>query len=579
MKNLLHKPLWRRSLLSLVILGFFVLIAVGSFQLDLLGLNIRVKKEYLGNNAYKETENHQYYDGYKTTTGQQDGHGRWHGLIKIDWVLDKPYTEEVRMEHGVRQGISTKTYHDGRKVEEHYFNGRKYELKKAAYSETGQSAFQLLGDRYPWFLFSLNGWGFDDNMVEACIDTIETLLGTYEFEMSEFESYYDDVLDMLGESPYDSLILLNSELSLLKGLDELKNSELRMALIDGYRANISTYDNIVVTYPGYLAAMNDSGITSEDFEQFLVALEDSMDNNGPFDPQDPFFTDSVDSRLFTALSGMLQELMSAPAMAGPVLKSAESLKLKTIRGMFPEIVSLAKEAGVKSTATEVALVVVSFMLPQMIEGDMIRRAVREAFVLKKGIIVVPGVATAFLEHTSATSARLQGYIFEDGGGAITARGIAWATSYNPKVSDNSTIPETQTGNFTVELTDLIYGLTYYARTFATNSAGTGYGNCISFVASSPTATIDVKTDDTRVTVYPNPASSLTTFNIRLNSAGNVTLAIFNLNGQSILLKDLGRLSMGENLVKLDLSGLSEGVYTCVIKNGTINAAERLVIAH
>ena len=67
-----------------------------------------------------------------------------------------------------------------------------------------------------------------------------------------------------------------------------KNSELRMAVIDGYSANISTYDNIVITYPGYLAAMNDSGVTNDVFEQFCVAPEDSMDNYGAVEPEDPF---------------------------------------------------------------------------------------------------------------------------------------------------------------------------------------------------------------------------------------------------------------------------------------------------
>ncbi len=348
MKNLLRNPLWKPSLVSFIILGIFILLATGSLQLDLLGLNMRIDKEFLGNNAYKETENHIYYDGYKTTTGQQDGHGRWHGLIKIDWVLDKAYTEEVRMEHGVRQGLSTKTYPDGRKVEEHYFNGRKYELKKAAAGKTGQSAFQILTDRYPWFLFSMNAWGFEDHMVETCMDTIETLLNTYEFDMTEFESYYEDVLDILAETHYDSLVMLNSELSVIKGLDELKNSELRMALIDGYRSNTSTYDNIVVTYPKYLAAMNDSGITDEIFEEFLVALEDSMDNNGPFDTRDPFFTDSVDSRLFTALSGMLEELLSAGARSGPILKGVLAGRQNTIMEMSSNLNLLKNTAGCKT---------------------------------------------------------------------------------------------------------------------------------------------------------------------------------------------------------------------------------------
>jgi hypothetical protein len=579
MKNLLRNPLWKPSLVSFIILGIFILIATGSLQLDLLGLNIQMVKEYQGNGKYKVSEYHQHKDALKIYEGNQNEYGRWQGPVKIEWLGDNPYTEEVRMEDGIRQGLSTRTYPDGRKVEEHYFNGRKYEFKKAAFGKAGQSAFQLLGDRYPWFLFSLNAWGFDDGMVEACMDTLETLLSTYEFEMAEFETYYEDVLDILGETPYDSLTSLNSEISVLKGLDELKNSELRMALIDGYRANISTYDNIVVTYPGYLAAVNDSGISNEDFEQFLVALEDSMDNNGPFDPQDPFFTDSVDSRLFVSLSGMLAELLSAGVTSGPIMKSAASGKMNNIREMFPKIYSQRNAATVKSTPTEVALVVLSFMLPQLLEGDMIRKAVREALLLNKGIIGVPFTATEFVENTSASSAVLHGYIIEDGGASITAKGIAWSTSYNPEITDNMAIPETESDNFTVDLPDLIPGLTYYARTFAANSAGTGYGNCIDFVAAAPVGTGDVNALSHDLTIHPNPASALTTFNLHLESAENITFSIINVKGQVVLTYEPDKLTEGDNHVRINLSGLPDGIYTCLVTNGTFNATERFVIAH
>ncbi len=69
-----------------------------------------VDKEYLGNGKYKETEHHQHKDAYKTIEGKQDGHGRWHGQIKIQWLGKPAYMEEATMEHGVRQGLCTKTY-------------------------------------------------------------------------------------------------------------------------------------------------------------------------------------------------------------------------------------------------------------------------------------------------------------------------------------------------------------------------------------------------------------------------------------------------------------------------------------
>ncbi len=106
---------------------------------------------------------------------------------------------------------------------------------------------------------------------------------------------------------------------------------------------------------------------------------------------------------------------------------------------------------------------------------------------------------------------MKGYVIKDGGDAVTSRGIAWATVYNPTTNDNSVTSETGTGEFTVTLTGLTEGTTYYARTYATNSAGTAYGNCIGFVAAVPTDIVDNKIFTQVFTIYPNPASATATF--------------------------------------------------------------------
>ena len=72
-------------------------------------------------------------------------------------------------------------------------------------------------------------------------------------------------------------------------------------------------------------------------------------------------------------------------------------------------------------------------------------------------------------------------ITADGGGAVTAKGVCWATTTNP---DNQPmiiqlmVPEQV--HFTSNLTGLTPGTIYYVRAYATNSAGTAYGNEVSF---------------------------------------------------------------------------------------------------
>ncbi len=77
-----------------------------------------------------------------------------------------------------------------------------------------------------------------------------------------------------------------------------------------------------------------------------------------------------------------------------------------------------------------------------------------------------------------TSIAISGNVTDNGGETISARGVAWATTPNPTVSDNKT--EELSNNFTSEITDLSPNTQYYFRVYATNSAGTVYGTERSF---------------------------------------------------------------------------------------------------
>lgn len=85
-----------------------------------------------------------------------------------------------------------------------------------------------------------------------------------------------------------------------------------------------------------------------------------------------------------------------------------------------------------------------------------------------------------------------GTITNDGGTAITARGVAFGTAPNPTIANSKANSGNGTGNFMAYLNGLSPNVLYYARAFATNSIGTSYGNEITFTtdtASSPVTTI------------------------------------------------------------------------------------------
>ena len=102
----------------------------------------------------------------------------------------------------------------------------------------------------------------------------------------------------------------------------------------------------------------------------------------------------------------------------------------------------------------------------------------------------PSVITAPVTNITQTTATGGGIVTEDGGSAVTARGICWSTSHNPTVSGNHTSSGSGTGSFTVNMTGLTPNTTYYVRAYATNSVRTSYGEEVSFTTQQQEPTGD-----------------------------------------------------------------------------------------
>jgi len=96
-------------------------------------------------------------------------------------------------------------------------------------------------------------------------------------------------------------------------------------------------------------------------------------------------------------------------------------------------------------------------------------------------IQVPTLTTTSVTDTTLTTAVSGGIITSDGGSDITARGVCWSTEKNPSIIDSKTVDGTGVGSFISNLSGLKPWTDYYVRSYATNSAGTGYGDSIWFV--------------------------------------------------------------------------------------------------
>lgn len=96
-------------------------------------------------------------------------------------------------------------------------------------------------------------------------------------------------------------------------------------------------------------------------------------------------------------------------------------------------------------------------------------------------ITLPTVTTSTITSIFPTTANSGGNITSDGGALVTARGVVWSISQNPTVAlSTKTTDGTGTGTFTSNINGLSPNTQYYIRAYATNSAGTAYGNEISF---------------------------------------------------------------------------------------------------
>ncbi len=127
--------------------------------------------------------------------------------------------------------------------------------------------------------------------------------------------------------------------------------------------------------------------------------------------------------------------------------------------------------------------------------------------------------TTLITDISYTTATSGGEAISDGGASIVSKGICWNTSADPDISNSRTIEPGGLGAFTSKLTQLSPNTMYYVRAYATNSAGTGYGNQVSFTTSQVEAPLLTTTEITGIL----QTSAVSGGNITDEKGGSVTV--------------------------------------------------------
>ena len=149
----------------------------------------------------------------------------------------------------------------------------------------------------------------------------------------------------------------------------------------------------------------------------------------------------------------------------------------------------------------------------------------------KAVVVIPSISSNTVTSILSTTANGGGTITYDGGNPVTERGVCWNTSSAPTIANSKTSDGPGGGMYSSSITGLTSGTLYYLRAYATNSAGTAYGNEITFT----TLTLPILTTASLTSISSTSAvsggnitsdggSAITERGVCWNTTGSPTIA-------------------------------------------------------
>ncbi len=141
---------------------------------------------------------------------------------------------------------------------------------------------------------------------------------------------------------------------------------------------------------------------------------------------------------------------------------------------------------------------------------------------KKEEATLPVVTTTTVSNITQTTALAGGAVTDDGGADVTGFGVCWSTTPNPTISTNKKNIGIGIGSFTSSLNGLTVNTKYYVRAYAINSAGTSYGNEVTFTTNDIIKAATVPTLTTTVVTSITETSAVSGGTITDDGGGDIT---------------------------------------------------------
>jgi len=172
--------------------------------------------------------------------------------------------------------------------------------------------------------------------------------------------------------------------------------------------------------------------------------------------------------------------------------------------------------------------------------------------------ILGNVSTSSIQNITNSAVDVYGELTNHGGEETIIRGFVYGTSANPTIQNSKVEVGTGMGPFNQTINSLSPNTKYYIRSYATNSAGTVYGNELSFTTLSTEIPVQ---EVSSVTFYPNPTSGVLHFK---NIDPKAKVEIYNLSGTLVQ-----RLELVNNQV--NIKELNAGTYVIkIISNDKVN---------